>query len=320
MNTFLGIGLSTESNDNTNKDTPVGVTSVKEGLAPYVVDMMVEMEKISSLKDTTVVGSFPPLSTLVIIRLVMPLGNGIDVVVLVESIRAISKRFDNTTYGFFLGKWVAYHVVANYEDGLSAIATKLGTPLLLDSYTSDTCMQSWGRSSYARVMIELQVDVELKDNILAMPKNIRESHYICVCEKKTLKKPNQTSRGVSVNLKKNIDPFLKKSTASSSGNTNEGVVPTIEVSNSNPFEVLNSVNNVMEQGTNGGTTNLKFKELLTSGKATLVDDAGFGTQSLLEQWRDSYDNGDYDDDPYDDDIYEGQDLSLELQAICDNLT
>ncbi|GKC39141.1 hypothetical protein Tco_1051525 [Tanacetum coccineum] len=33
---------------------------------------------------------------------------------------------------------------------------------------------------------------------------------------------------------------------------------------------------------------------------------GFGTKSLLEQWRDSYENGDYDEDPYDDDMYEGQ--------------
>ncbi|GKA92894.1 hypothetical protein Tco_0814819 [Tanacetum coccineum] len=46
---------------------------------------------------------------------------------------------------------------------------------------------------------------------------------------------------------------------------------------------------------------------------------GFGTQSLLEQCRDSYGNGDYDDDPYDDDMYEGRDLSQELQSICDNL-
>ncbi|GJU15768.1 probable leucine-rich repeat receptor-like protein kinase [Tanacetum coccineum] len=38
----------------------------------------------------------------------------IDVVVLVESIRAISDRFANTAYGFFLGKQVAYPVVANY--------------------------------------------------------------------------------------------------------------------------------------------------------------------------------------------------------------
>ncbi|GJU74762.1 hypothetical protein Tco_1266167 [Tanacetum coccineum] len=84
----------------------------------------------------------------------------------------------------------------------------------------------------------------------------------------------------------------------------------------------------------------KFEELLTSRQAILVDEAGnplkkveflgdydseheaasvdndmarsmdservgFGTQSLLEQWRDSYGNGDYDEYPYDDDMYEG---------------
>ncbi|GKF49428.1 hypothetical protein Tco_0142679 [Tanacetum coccineum] len=41
-------------------------------------------------------------------------GNGIDVVVPVDYIRAISEQFANTTYGFFLGKKVAYPVVANY--------------------------------------------------------------------------------------------------------------------------------------------------------------------------------------------------------------
>ncbi|GKG29793.1 hypothetical protein Tco_0419691, partial [Tanacetum coccineum] len=30
-------------------------------------------------------------------------------------------------------------------------------------------------------------------------------------------------------------------------------------------------------------------------------------------------NGDYEEDPYDDDMYESQDLTQELQAICDNL-
>ncbi|GKE47943.1 hypothetical protein Tco_1479201, partial [Tanacetum coccineum] len=176
----------------------------------------------------------------------------------------------------------------------------------------------------------------------------------------------------------------KKSTASSSDNKKKGVAPTIEVSNSNPFKVLNSVDNDVELATNAGTTNLvnneatssgssfmnidnsstrttpiidkirKFEELLTSGKATLVDEAGnplknvdflddydsedevasvdndmarsmaservgFGTQSLLEQWMDSYSNCDYDEDPYDDDMYDGYDLPQELQAICDNM-
>ncbi|GKC75164.1 putative reverse transcriptase domain-containing protein [Tanacetum coccineum] len=64
--------------------------------------------------------------------------------------------------------WFKLHgvpVTAFSKDGLSAIATKLGTPLILDSYTSDMCIQSWGRSSYARVMIELRADVELIDFI-----------------------------------------------------------------------------------------------------------------------------------------------------------
>lgn len=54
--------------------------------------------------------------------------------------------------------WVKLHdipITTSAEDGLSAIATKLGTPLMLDSYTSTMCMKSWGRSNYARAMIEL---------------------------------------------------------------------------------------------------------------------------------------------------------------------
>lgn len=41
-------------------------------------------------------------------------GNGVVVVVSVVSIRTISAWFDNTVYGFFLGKRVAYSVVVNY--------------------------------------------------------------------------------------------------------------------------------------------------------------------------------------------------------------
>nr|GEY34102.1 hypothetical protein [Tanacetum cinerariifolium] len=49
------------------------------------------------------------------VRTLFTLGdNGIDVVVPVDSMRAISARFANTAYGFFLGKTVAYPVVANY--------------------------------------------------------------------------------------------------------------------------------------------------------------------------------------------------------------
>ncbi|GKE07622.1 hypothetical protein Tco_1399640 [Tanacetum coccineum] len=131
-----------------NKDV-----AAKDGVSPYVtdetvvkekqsylVDTTIEMDKLSSLGDTTVLGSFPPLSTPVTtttgnapskssyanvtgkpsgkklnIRTLFTSGdNGIDVVVPVESIRTLSDRFANTAYGFFLGKRVAYLVVANY--------------------------------------------------------------------------------------------------------------------------------------------------------------------------------------------------------------
>ncbi|GJY36951.1 hypothetical protein Tco_0422329 [Tanacetum coccineum] len=280
----------------------------------------------NSLEETTILGSFLPLPMQVtnsdgnahgkssyanvtgiptgkklnIHTLFTSGGNGIDVVVLVEFIRAISDRFANTTYGFFFGKKVAYPVFANYvrntwakyglvklhgvpvtafsEDVLSAIATKLGTPLMLYSYTFDMCMQSWGRSSYARVMVELRADVELKDNIvMAMPKITREGHYTC-----------------------NVRVEYEWKPPSSSANKKKGVEPTIEVSNSIPFDVLNSVDNdgeLMEFGTMFG---------------------GVLNNCLLEQLRDSYlDNDDY--DPYDDDMYENHDLSEHLQSICDDL-
>ncbi|GJV55825.1 copia protein [Tanacetum coccineum] len=391
--------LSLPSDGTHNDVGPVGDTStIMEGVTPSMIDMIVEKEKLSSLEDTTVLGSFPPLPTQgkkvaypVVANYVR---NTLSKFKLVRSMFSLSTGLFSFQFSFMdeldamlengpwfiqnnsliLKKWhpdknllkedvsivpvwvklYGVPIMAFSEEGLSAITTKLGTPLMLDSYSSDMFMQSWGRSSYSRVMIELRADVELKDNIVvAMPKITREGHYTCnvhieyewkpsrcsscivfghihkeclkntgTGEKKTVKKPSQTSRGV-----------LKK-----------GVEPTIEVSNLNPFDVLNSVDNDVEFGTNGGTTNLLlvndgnllvptgimesdsevevvFDEtanlrISTSGKDG--SDKGYGTNSLLEQWRDSYlDNDDY--NPYDDDMYVNHDLSEQLQSICDDL-
>ncbi|GJX05802.1 hypothetical protein Tco_0193734 [Tanacetum coccineum] len=243
-------------------------------------------------------------------------GNGIDVVVLMESIRAISER-----------------------------------------------------SSYAKAMIELRADVELKDNIIAaMPKITKECYYTCAGETKNMKKTSQTP---------------KASTDNTSVNKKKNVEPTKEVSKSNPFEVLTSVKIDVDLGTNGGTSNLasqatnssgssfwnvdasspsttpvikkinKIEKLIIEGKVTLVDDHGkplekvvslgyydsedevasvdnnmakflakedgYGKQTLLEKWTKSYENGDYGFDPYNDDMYESHDIPEKLQAICDNL-
>ncbi|GJR00153.1 retrovirus-related pol polyprotein from transposon TNT 1-94 [Tanacetum coccineum] len=369
----------------------------------------------------TVIGK-PSGKKVNIYTLYTPGGNGIDVVVLVDSIHAIDAMLENGLWfirnnPLILKKWHptenllkegvsivpvwvkfhGVHVTAFIKDGLSAIATKLGTPLMLDSYTSDMCMKSWGRSSYTRVMIELRADVELKITLswLCLKLLGRAITYnIGASENKTVKKPSQTSRGVPVGRKmgfkpqKEYRPVTKNPNASSSGNKKKGVELTIKVSNSNPFDVLNSVNNDVEFGTNRGTTNLvnnkatlsgssfmnidndgefasntpigekidKIERKICEGKLRLLDnegnplvptgivesdsevelvfdetaniriptsgkdesDKGYGTNSLLEQWRDSYpDNDNY--DPYDDDMYENHDLSEHLQSIFDDL-
>ncbi|GJS57558.1 hypothetical protein Tco_0652342 [Tanacetum coccineum] len=66
------------------------------------------------MSSYTNVTGVPSRNALNFCTLFTPAGNGVDVVVPVESVRAISERFANTAYGFFLGKRVAYPVIANY--------------------------------------------------------------------------------------------------------------------------------------------------------------------------------------------------------------
>ncbi|GKC23351.1 hypothetical protein Tco_1025501 [Tanacetum coccineum] len=74
--------------------------------------------------------------------------------------------------------WVKFHdipITVFMEAGLSAV-TKLGKPLMLNSYTAAMCTYSWGRASYARAMVELRADVELKDTIVVVPKFVGEGY------------------------------------------------------------------------------------------------------------------------------------------------
>ncbi|GKA36357.1 RNA-directed DNA polymerase, eukaryota [Tanacetum coccineum] len=62
-------------------------------------------------------------------------------------------------------------ITAFRDNGLSVIATKLSSPLLLDSYTAAMCTDSCSRASYARAIIELKADVDLRETIvIVLPK------------------------------------------------------------------------------------------------------------------------------------------------------
>ncbi|GJS19258.1 zinc knuckle CX2CX4HX4C containing protein [Tanacetum coccineum] len=65
--------------------------------------------------------------------------------------------------------WVKIHDIPLQvfsEDGISLIATKIGKPIMLDSYTSSMCIDSWGRSSFARCLIEVKADDVLKESMV----------------------------------------------------------------------------------------------------------------------------------------------------------
>nr|GEZ71790.1 hypothetical protein [Tanacetum cinerariifolium] len=164
-------------------------------------------------------------------------GNEVDVAVPVKFIRAISERFANTSYGFFLGKRVAYPVVANCSFRLQ------------------------NKSSYARVMIELRADVELKDTIVVdMPK------LAGLGEAKNLKMSSQTPRGVLIGPKVRFKPakqVSKKPTANTSGNKKKDVKPAkenVETSSSSTTPIVDKIG--------------KLEKLIIDEKVTLVDGEG----------------------------------------------
>ncbi|GJZ00797.1 hypothetical protein Tco_0518226 [Tanacetum coccineum] len=143
--------------------------------------------------------------------------DGAAVAIPLEAVQEVNERFNNTLYGYFIGMesvmengpwlirlvplilnewtpntilkkdeikcapvWVKMHhvpIVAYSEVGLSLITTQIGKPIMLDSYTSNMCLNSWGRSTYARALIEISTDVELqKSMVIAIPLSNKEGH------------------------------------------------------------------------------------------------------------------------------------------------
>nr|GFD36323.1 hypothetical protein [Tanacetum cinerariifolium] len=83
---------------------------------------------------------------------------------------------------------------------------------------------------------------------------------------KNMKKPSQTPKGVPVGPKMGFKPVKqvyiqvsKKNTVNTSGDKKKDVEPTIDVSISNLFDVLNSVENDVNLDINGETSNLAKK-------------------------------------------------------------
>ncbi|GJS84397.1 hypothetical protein Tco_0750938, partial [Tanacetum coccineum] len=83
--------------------------------------------------------------------------------------------------------WVKLHkvpVVAYYVDGLSLITTQVGKPIMLDAFTCEMCADPWGRLGFARALIEVSADKELKKEvIMVVPNEEGNGHsleHICI--------------------------------------------------------------------------------------------------------------------------------------------
>ncbi|GKB34116.1 integrase, catalytic region, zinc finger, CCHC-type containing protein, partial [Tanacetum coccineum] len=172
--------------------------------------------------------------------LVGPTGNGADVVVSLESVRAVA----NSVYGFFLGKRMAYPVFSS-KDGMNVMLENgpwfiHSIQLILKKWTSDAnllkedvCnvpvwiifhdvpimafsedgLKSWGRSSYTKAMIKLQADVELKDTIVVDFLKLVGEGFLCALyvlsmsgNLQNLSNPRQAVRGVQVGPKLGFKP------------------------------------------------------------------------------------------------------------------
>ncbi|GJX39062.1 zinc knuckle CX2CX4HX4C containing protein [Tanacetum coccineum] len=76
--------------------------------------------------------------------------------------------------------WVKLHnvaIVAFTSDGLSMVATILGKHIILDSYMSFMCIESWGHGSFARALSDLDATCGLKDMlVVAIPKSEGSSY------------------------------------------------------------------------------------------------------------------------------------------------
>ncbi|GJU68813.1 zinc knuckle CX2CX4HX4C containing protein [Tanacetum coccineum] len=64
--------------------------------------------------------------------------------------------------------WVKMHnvpIVAYSKVGLDLISAKVGKLMRLDAHTNFICLNSWGRSDYARVLVEVSADKPLVESV-----------------------------------------------------------------------------------------------------------------------------------------------------------
>nr|GEX44423.1 hypothetical protein [Tanacetum cinerariifolium] len=131
----------------------------------------------------------------------VPNGADYDVLLPLASVHEFNDRMKSSLYEYFIGKRIAFPIVEwfvckNWEtyrlekvkfydvplvaytlNGLRLMATKIGTLMILDSYTNSMCLEFWGRSSYARILIEINACNDFSDHLVMVVPNLKGNGY-----------------------------------------------------------------------------------------------------------------------------------------------
>ncbi|GJT07354.1 ribonuclease H-like domain-containing protein [Tanacetum coccineum] len=190
--------------------------------------------------------------------------------------------------------WVKFHdvlLVAYKSDGLSFMAMKTGTPLMLDSYMNSMCLESW-EICYTKetIRIEYEWDPPRCSTCLIF------SHSPTNCLKVApIRVVNQKDKGKG----------------QTSGADDEGFIEVKKMGRKPLEKVHYPVN--LDSNDEVEPVENEMASFLASKSMSV----GYGPKILLEQWRESNVDDDY--DPYDDDMYEGHEIPDNIQTIYDNL-
>ncbi|GJT81501.1 hypothetical protein Tco_1055843 [Tanacetum coccineum] len=149
-----------------------------------------------------------------------------------------------------------------------------GTTLMLDSYKTNMCLGSWGGSSYARAMIKLRVEVELKDTQVVDIAKFKGERYTRSTIR--IEYEYQPPRCLTCKLVLVDDDEKPLKKVDDLVNTNND----IEVE-----EVFSETRDFMASTSSKVDNNFKTS-------------SGVRNKSIFEQWRDSYIEEAYDDNDF----------------------
>nr|GEX20150.1 hypothetical protein [Tanacetum cinerariifolium] len=118
--------------------------------------------------------------------------------------------------------WVKLHDVPIQvfkEDGISLIATYLEKPIMLDSYTTSICKESWGRSSFARSLIEINSEAEFKEFITIVMSKKRNNKKSSAAN--TIPRGVPVAKGFQVGKQFNYQPKAPNTDSNGGGTWDE---------------------------------------------------------------------------------------------------